>query len=230
MSPDRLGPPSDPQWNLWNHCTGNITCHAQEPYIRRLPQTVSRDIVLSEPGRGPAMKLSAIALVCLAAAVVTHADPEPHKYHYYPYHHYSHYHHIKPLKGDGVARHPGGGTSFVGPQVHGLTKRSADPTPEADPEPSADPDPSKSYSYQVVNHGHLHYGYRHSYRYPYYGYRYSHHYGYPYSYHSHHKRSAEPEPEPEAHNSYYGYPRYYNKYYHGYAGYSPYYRGYYYRG
>ncbi|XP_042868805.1 uncharacterized protein LOC122251165 [Penaeus japonicus] len=104
-----------------------------EPYIRRLLQAVSRDNVLSEPGTSPAMKLTAIALVCLAAAVVTHADPEPLKYHQYPYYHYyPQYHHLEPLQGDGVARHPGGGTSFVGPQVHGLTKRSADLMPEAD--------------------------------------------------------------------------------------------------
>ncbi|XP_037795029.1 uncharacterized protein LOC119590437 [Penaeus monodon] len=180
--------------------------------------------VLSEPTTGPAMKFAVAVLVCLAAAVVTQADPEPHKYHRYPYYHYyPHYHHVEPLEGDGVARHPGGGTSFVAPQVHGLTKRSADPMPN--PEPAADPDPSKSYSYQVVHYNHPHYGYR----YPYYGYRYSHHYGYPYTYHKHHKRSADPEPEAEPHYSYYGYPHYYKGYYHGYPHRYPYYAGYRYR-
>ncbi|XP_069994870.1 uncharacterized protein [Penaeus vannamei] len=204
--------------------------HAQEPYIKRLPQAVSRHSVLGEPRRGPAMKLSAIALVCLAAAVVTHADPEPHKYHHYPYHYYYPRHHnVEPLEGDGVARHPGGGTSFVAPQVHGLTKRSADPMPEADPQPAADPDPSNSYSYQVVHHGHPRYGYHHGYRYPYSGYRHTNFYGYPHTYHSHHKRSVESEPEPQPHYSYHGRPHYYNRYYHGYPHYYPYYAGYRYR-
>nr|XP_027230113.1 histidine-rich glycoprotein-like [Penaeus vannamei] len=204
--------------------------HAQEPYIKRLPQAVSRHSVLGEPRRGPAMKLSAIALVCLAAAVVTHADPEPHKYHHYPYHYYYPRHHnVEPLEGDGVARHPGGGTSFVAPQVHGLTKRSADSTPEADPQPAADPDPSNSYSYQVVHHGHPRYGYHHGYRYPFNNYRYNNYYGYPHTYHSHHKRSVESEPEPQPHYSYHGRPHYYNRYYHGYPHYYPYYAGYRYR-
>nr|XP_027230108.1 uncharacterized histidine-rich protein DDB_G0274557-like [Penaeus vannamei] len=173
------------------------------------------------------MKFAVAALVCLAAAVVAHADPEPHKYHHYPYHRYYHHpHHVKPLKGDGVAKHPGGGTSFVAPRVHGLGKRSADPEPAADPEPVADPDPSKSYSYQVVHHGYPHYGYHHGYRYPYYGYRYSHHYGYPYTYHKHHKRSADPEPEAEPNYRYYGHPHYYKGYYHGYPYSYPYYAGY----
>ncbi|XP_027230152.2 uncharacterized protein [Penaeus vannamei] len=170
------------------------------------------------------MKLTAIALVCLAAAVVTRADPEPHKYNHYPYYQYDPlYHDLEPLEGDGVARHPGGGTSFVAPQVHGLTKRSADPTPEADP------DTTNSYSHQVVHHGHPHYGYHHGYRYPYSGYRHSNFYGYPHTYHSHHKRSVESETEPQPHYSYHGRPHYYNRYYHGYPHYYPYYAGYRYR-
>nr|XP_027216165.1 uncharacterized protein LOC113808866 [Penaeus vannamei] len=195
--------------------------------------------VLSEPPTGPAMKFAVAVLVCLAAAVVAHADPEPHyfrsPYYYYPHYYYPRHHHLEPLKGDGVARHPGGGTSFVAPRVHGLKKRSADPMPEADPQPAADPepvadpDPSKSYSYQVVHHGYPHYGYHHGYRYPYYGYRYSHHYGYPYTYHKHHKRSADPEPEAEPHYRYYGHPHYYKGYYHGYPYSYPYYAGYRYR-
>nr|XP_027230152.1 uncharacterized histidine-rich protein DDB_G0274557-like [Penaeus vannamei] len=173
------------------------------------------------------MKLTAIALVCLAAAVVTRADPEPHKYNHYPYYQYDPlYHDLEPLEGDGVARHPGGGTSFVAPQVHGLTKRSADPMPEADPQPAADPDTTNSYSHQVVHHGHPRYGYHHGYRYPYSGYRHSNFYGYPHTYHSHHKRSVESEPEPQPHYSYHGRPHYYNRYYHGYPHYYPYYAGY----
>ncbi|XP_047499494.1 uncharacterized histidine-rich protein DDB_G0274557-like [Penaeus chinensis] len=190
-----------------------------EAVYKWFPQAVGRGSVHSEPRTGPAMKFTAIALVCLAAAVVTHADPEPHKYHHYPYYHYDPlYHDVEPLEGDGVARHPGGGTSFVGPQVHGLTKRSADPMPEADPEPVADSDTTNSYSYQIVHHGHPHYGYR----YPYSGYRHNNFYGYPHRYHSHHKRSVESEPEPEPHYSYYGRPHYYNRYYHGYPHYYPY--------
>ncbi|XP_069994874.1 uncharacterized protein [Penaeus vannamei] len=206
-------------------------CHRK---CLRMPQGFAsnpqRRPVLSEPPTGPAMKFAVAALVCLAAAVVAHADPEPHKYHHYPYHRYYHHPlHVKPLKGDGVAKHPGGGTSFVAPRVHGLGKRSADPEPAADPEPVADPDPSKSYSYQVVHHGYPHYGYHHGYRYPYYGYRYSHHYGYPYTYHKHHKRSADPEPEAEPNYRYYGHPHYYKGYYHGYPYAYPYYAGYRYR-
>ncbi|XP_047499490.1 uncharacterized histidine-rich protein DDB_G0274557-like [Penaeus chinensis] len=160
---------------------------------------------------------SAIVLVCLAAAVVTHSDPEPHNYHHYPYYYYYyHYHNVKPLEGDGVARHPGGGTSFVAPQVHGLTKRSTDPTPEAIP---------GTYSYQVVHHGHPHDGYHNGFRYLYDSYPYNHYYGYPHRYHSHHKSSVESEPEPEPYYTYHGRPHYYNRY----PIYYPYYAGYRYR-
>ncbi|XP_063595748.1 uncharacterized histidine-rich protein DDB_G0274557-like [Penaeus indicus] len=200
--------------------------HAQEPYIKRLPQAVSTHSVLSEPRRGPAMKLATIVLVCLAAAVITHADPEPHKYHHYPYRYYHHYPYHNYYSRHHYVKLPAGSTSSVTTQVHGLTKRSADPTPDPNPEPTADPDPSNSYSYQVVNHGHPHYGYHHGYRYPYNTYRYNHYYGYPHRYHSHHKRSVESEPEPEPHYTYYGRPHYYNRYYHGYRNYYPYYAGY----
>ncbi|XP_037795032.1 LOW QUALITY PROTEIN: uncharacterized protein LOC119590443 [Penaeus monodon] len=162
------------------------------------------------------MKFVAITLVCLAVAEVTHADPEPHKYHPYSYHHYPSYHyyphnlHVKPLEGDGVATHPGGGTSFLATQVHGFTKHSADPMPESNPEPEADPNSDNTYSYQVVHHGHPHYGYHNGYRYPYNAYRYNHYYGYPHRYHNHHKRSVESEPELEPRYTYHGRPHYYN--------------------
>ncbi|XP_037789293.1 histidine-rich glycoprotein-like [Penaeus monodon] len=163
----------------------------------------------------------------LAAALVTHADPEPHKNHHpLYYYYYSQRHSVKSLEGDGVARHPGGSTSFVAPQVHGLSKRSADPTPESNPEPAADPDSANIYSYQVVHHGHPHYGYNHGYRYPYNAYRYNHYYGYPHRYHSHYKRSVEPEPEPEPYYTYHERPHYYNRYYHSYNNYYPSYPGY----
>ncbi|XP_042868801.1 uncharacterized histidine-rich protein DDB_G0274557-like [Penaeus japonicus] len=229
MSPDRLG--LFPTLSGTFGTTVQGTSHVEHILYYKhwlWPQTQGEPHCVY--GYHQAMKLTTIALVCLAAAVVTYADPEPHKYHQYPYYHYyPQYHHLEPLQGDGVARHPGGGTSFVGPQVHGLTKRSADPMPETDPEPTADPDPSNSYSHQVVHHGHPHYGYHHGYRYPYNGYRYTHHYGYPYNHHSHHKRSVQSEPEPQPHYNYHGHPHYYNRYYRGYPSYYPYYAGYRYR-
>lgn len=80
-------------------------------------------------------------LLCVVAVVVGETDPHlyhphyHHPYHHYPYHHYHHpyhhhYHPHPPLKGHGgVAKHPGGATSYVAPRVHGLGKRSADPQP-----------------------------------------------------------------------------------------------------
>ncbi|XP_066952434.1 uncharacterized protein [Macrobrachium rosenbergii] len=82
----------------------------------------------------------------------------PHRYHpyyHYPYH-YQHYrNHPSREDGKGVAVHPGGATSYIFPQVHGIGKRSA----EADP----------SYAYSYMSHLHPYFnrpfGY---YRYPYY--------------------------------------------------------------
>merc|ERR1719167_144904 len=122
------------------------------------------------------MRLSVI--VCLGLAVaLAGAEPEPHTPdHHYPLHPYHHPHHH--LKGNGVAVHPGGGTSFVAPRLH-LGKRSAEPEPEAE----ADADPSRSYSY-------VHHGYHPHVHYPrYHGYRYGHYYGYPAHYV--HRRSAD---------------------------------------
>merc|ERR1712142_1396837 len=117
-----------------------------------------RRSVLSEPTTGPAMKLGVMVLVLVA--MVSPGEPEPHyshhpySHHYvyhYPYHHPVHHH----VKGEGVAKHPGGATSYVAPQVHGLGKRSADPSPVADPEPEADADPTTTRPSTVTIRGQL---------------------------------------------------------------------------
>ncbi|XP_064093195.1 uncharacterized protein LOC135205933 isoform X2 [Macrobrachium nipponense] len=87
----------------------------------------------------------------------------PHRYHpyyHYPYHHYQHYrNHPSREDGKGVAVHPGGATSYIFPQVHGIGKRSA--------EASAEP----SYAYSYMSHLHPYFNRPFGYyrRYPYYG-------------------------------------------------------------
>ncbi|KAK7070878.1 hypothetical protein SK128_003085 [Halocaridina rubra] len=80
----------------------------------------------------------------------------PYKYHpHYPYH-YQHYrNHPNREDGSGVALHPGGATSFVYPQTHGVGKRSADP--EADP----------GHTYSYISNSYHPYHRLGFYRYPY---------------------------------------------------------------
>ncbi|KAG7169755.1 uncharacterized protein LOC121865573 [Homarus americanus] len=107
--------------------------------------------------------------------------------HYYPYRQYPYYpYNYKNLRtksevqdGKGVALHPGGATSFVFPQVHGVGKRSAKPVAEA----AADPD--FSYGYHSGNFS-PHHRYGH-YNLPYHNY---HNYVY---HHQLNKRSARPQ-------------------------------------
>lgn len=84
---------------------------------------------------------------------------------------------IQPKDGSGVALHPGGATSYIHPQVHGLGKRSADPQTN----------PNYSFSY---------YHPYHRYGYPFHPFSPLHHMG---------KRSAETQTSLPYH-SYYRHP------------------------
>ncbi|XP_047499883.1 uncharacterized protein LOC125046213 [Penaeus chinensis] len=84
---------------------------------------------------------------------------------------------IQPKDGSGVALHPGGATSYIHPQVHGLGKRSADPKDN----------PNYSFSYYHPYHS---YGYQ---GYPFHRFSPLHHMG---------KRSTDPQTTLPYHNYY----------------------------
>ncbi|XP_045605557.2 uncharacterized protein [Procambarus clarkii] len=88
-----------------------------------------------------------------------------HPYRYYPFYPYQYKQlRTKPEDGKGVALHPGGSTSYVFPQVHGVGKRSAKPTAQA----AANPD--FAYGYHTGDYfPYRHYG---LYNFPYQNYVY----------------------------------------------------------
>ncbi|XP_068241274.1 uncharacterized protein [Palaemon carinicauda] len=107
----------------------------------------------------------------------------PHYYHPYRYnpyyhhpYHYQHYrNHPSREDGKGVAVHPGGATSYIFPQVHGIGKRAA----------VANADPNYAFSYMSHLHPYFNrpFGYH---RYPY--------YSRPFGLYSHHRLDKRSTP------------------------------------